>query len=108
MKKMTLREVCEQVGVTRRAVQGYEKIGLVAPTGRNKYGYLLYDCEAVEKIEKIKMYQDFGFQLKQIAALFQASKEEYALKMEQRLEEMREELKKLEANIQKLEEILMM
>lgn len=108
MKKITLREVCEQVGVTRRAVQGYENIGLVAPTGRNKYGHLLYDREAVEKIEKIKMYQDFGFQLTQIVALFQASEEEYALKMEQRLEEMRKELKRLETNIQKMEEILMM
>lgn len=108
MKKMTLREVCEQLGVTRRAVQGYENAGLVSPTGRNKYGHLLYDHEAVEKIEKIKMHQDFGFQLKQIAVLFQASEEEYALKMEQRLEEMRKELKRLETNIQKMEEILMM
>lgn len=108
MKKMTLREVCEQLGVTRRAVQGYENMGLVAPTGRNKYGHLLYDCEAVEKIEKIKMYQDFGFQLKQIVEIFQASEEEYVCKMEQRLEEMRKQRKELEANIQKMEEILRM
>lgn len=93
---------CEQLGVTRRAVQGYENIGLVIPTGRNKYGHLMYDREAVEKIEKIKMYQDFGFQLKQIAVLFQASNEEHALQMEQRLGEMRTELKKLEENIQKM------
>ena len=33
----TLREVCDLLGVSRRAVQGYEKVGLVEPSGRNKY-----------------------------------------------------------------------
>lgn len=35
---MTLREICESLGVSRRTLQGYEKAGLVASTGRNKYG----------------------------------------------------------------------
>ena len=30
--KMTLKEVYNHVGVTRRAVQGYEKAGLVKPS----------------------------------------------------------------------------
>ena len=54
MSEMTLREVCDTSGVTRRAVQGYERAGLVAPTGRNRRGYLLYDEPAQEKIRKIK------------------------------------------------------
>ena len=49
MQQKTLREVCNMVGVTRRAIQGYEKIGFVASAGKNKYGYLLYDEEAIEK-----------------------------------------------------------
>lgn len=40
---MTLREICEALEVSRRAIQGYEKAGLVVATGRNKYGHLLYD-----------------------------------------------------------------
>ena len=39
----TLREICNILEVTRRAVQGYEKAGLVTPSERNKYGYLLYN-----------------------------------------------------------------
>lgn len=33
MNTMTLREVCDSLGVSRRTVQGYEKAGLVKPTG---------------------------------------------------------------------------
>lgn len=35
---MTLREVCNKTGVSRRAIQGYEKVGLVLSSGKNKYG----------------------------------------------------------------------
>lgn len=66
MQQKTLREVCNMVGVARRAIQGYEKIGLVASVGKNKYGYLLYDEEAIEKIRTIKQYQEFGFKVKEI------------------------------------------
>ena len=65
----TLREVCDLLGVSRRAVQGYEKVGLVEPSGRNKYGYLLYDCRAVDTIRRIKQFQSFGFQIKEIREL---------------------------------------
>ena len=40
--EQTLRQVCTGLKLSRRAVQGYEQAGLVAPSGKNKYGYLLY------------------------------------------------------------------
>lgn len=43
---MTLKEVCLLAKVSRRAIQGYEKAGLVSATGKNKRGYLLYDENA--------------------------------------------------------------
>lgn len=50
---MTLREICETLEVSRRAIQGYENAGLVKATGRNKYGHLLYDDKAKERIASI-------------------------------------------------------
>lgn len=38
----TLQEIHNTLGITRRAIQGYEEIGLVKDTDKNKYGYLLY------------------------------------------------------------------
>ena len=69
MDELLLREVCELVGVTRRAVQGYESSGLVAATGKNKMGHLLYDKTAVDTIKEIKRYQDCGFSLTEIKNL---------------------------------------
>lgn len=66
MRNLRLREVCESFGVSRRAVQGYEKAGLVRASGKTDRGYLLYDEEARERILELKMYQDFGFTVKEI------------------------------------------
>lgn len=106
MEAMTLREVCNAVGVTRRAVQCYEKEELVSSTGKNKYGYLLYDEEAVKRIQEIRMYQEFGFALKDIRLLLECSQKEYVEMMEKKLAEMRKQLLRLEANIVKVEELI--
>ena len=42
LKQKTLREICAETGISRRTLQGYEKLGLVASAGKNKYGHLLY------------------------------------------------------------------
>lgn len=85
MQEMTLKEVYKNLGVTRRAVQGYEKAGLVLFSGKNKYGYLLYDEFATEKIRIIKMYQDFGFTIRAIKELLVASDEIYVRMMKERI-----------------------
>lgn len=106
MVVMTLREVCNMVGVTRRAVQCYEQEELVSSTGKNKYGYLLYDEEAVMRIKEVKMYQDFGFALKDIKVLFASSEEEYMELMSKKLGEMKKQLIELEANVIRIEELI--
>ena len=72
---MTLREVCTLCGVTRRAVQGYEKMGLVTPSGRNESGHLLYDEIRQQRILYIKKWQDIGFSLREIQELIDAEPE---------------------------------
>lgn len=106
MEAMTLKEVCNMVGVTRRAVQCYEQEELVSSTGKNKYGYLLYDDVAVKRIQEIKMYQEFGFALKDIKLLLEYPEKEYVEMMEIRLAEMKKQLSKLEVNVVKVEELI--
>lgn len=106
MQRKTLREVCNMVGVTRRAIQGYEKIGLVVSSGKNKYGYLLYDEEAVGKIRTIKQYQEFGFKVREIKELLGASEEVYVEMMTAKLVVMKQKFMELEANISLMEELL--
>lgn len=63
---MTLREICETLEVSRRAIQGYENAGLVKATGRNKYGHLLYDDKAKERIAKIDLAKKVEKEFKKI------------------------------------------
>jgi len=72
MKEYTLRALCEQCGVTRRAVQWYEKHGLVKPCGKNKMSYLLYDEDAVKKVTEIKSLQDYGLTVREIRNYFES------------------------------------
>ena len=70
--EQTLRQVCTELNVSRRTIQGYEKAGLVAPFGRNKYGHLLYGKLEQERIQLIRFYQQMGFSLKEIKNLLEA------------------------------------
>ncbi|MBQ9991543.1 MAG: MerR family transcriptional regulator [Lachnospiraceae bacterium] len=93
----TLQEIHHLLGVSRRAVQGYEKLGLVAASGKNKYGYLLYGEDEVKRIDTIKKYQQFGFKLKEIKVLIDAPDQIVKEALERRVEQLREEQVKLKA-----------
>lgn len=66
MKELTLRQLCEKCGVSRRAVQGYENYGLVHSSGKTERGYLLYDEVAYKKVRYIKKMQNYGFSVREI------------------------------------------
>lgn len=68
----TLREVCAALSISRRTIQGYEKAGLVSPSGKNKYGYLLYDQKAQKRIQTLRFYQKLGFSIREIHAIADA------------------------------------
>lgn len=103
---MTLREVCNKIGISRRAVQGYEQAGLVVASGKNKYGYLLYDEATVEKIRLIKQYQDFGFKVKEIKLLQAISREKYIEMMSKQVDKMKAQLNGLQSNIELAERMI--
>lgn len=106
MATMTLRELCDSLGVTRRAVQGYEKAGLVCAADKNERGYLLYDEEAQEKIDRIKLYQQFGFTIKEIQNLMYAPRQELKMALEVQVEKMKGEKEKMDELIKKAYELI--
>lgn len=70
--QQTLRQMCAELKVSRRVIQGYEKAGLMASSGKNKYGYLLYGKAEQERARLIRFYQQLGFPLKEIKKLLNA------------------------------------
>lgn len=105
-KEKTLREICNELSVTRRAVQGYEKAGLVCATGKNKYGHLLYDKDACQRIARIRFYQQLGFPVKEIKIIIDAPKMQLKQAIETRIMQLEEEREQKEVLIAKAYELV--
>lgn len=97
----TLRQMCAELKVSRRVIQGYEKAGLVTPSGKNKYGYLLYGESERERVRLIRFYQQLGFSLKEIKHLIDAPDSLKKAILQTQIEIMEEEYISLQELIQK-------
>ena len=106
MNEITLREMCTSFGVSRRAVQGYEKAGLVSATSKNKRGYLLYDSGAQERIRKIRLFQEMGFRIREICVIIDAPNPVLKAALEERIERLKEESEHTELMIRKAHEMM--
>ena len=106
MAGMTLRQVCDTCGVSRRAVQGYERAGLVSASRRNERGYLLYDIDEQERIRQIRFYQQIGFTIKEIQVLLKSSEAELKERLWKQAKKLEHEKKEKEDLIKKVYELI--
>lgn len=106
MSEITLKQVCEKYGVTRRAVQGYEKQNLVQATGKTDRGYLLYDDRAQEQIKFIKMLQNFGFSIKEIADYQSANLNDQIGMLEDKMRRLTESRSIIETNLSEIRKLI--
>ena len=63
---MRIGELCERSGRTARTLHFYEELGLLAPVGRTRGGFRLYDENALVRIHWIARLQELGFSLPEI------------------------------------------
>lgn len=103
MEKFTLRRLCELGGISRRAIQGYEKAGLLSPIGRNERGYLLYDGLALEKAIRIRKLQDYGFTVKEVVCYLQQDENVQIRMLGEKLEKLLQERAKTDTCIVEIE-----
>ena len=54
---MSVHEVSELTGVSIRALQYYDKIGLLHPANYTEAGYRMYDGKNLEKLQQILLFQ---------------------------------------------------
>lgn len=73
MEKYKLSEVCRLVGVTRRALQGYDEIGLLKHTDETPAGYWLYDDQALNKLVLIQIFVEIGYSRSHIKEILNKS-----------------------------------
>ena len=104
--EISLKEMCELTGISRRTIQGYEKVGLVSAIKRNKYGHLIYDNKCKERILKIKFMQDLKFSLKEIKEIIDAPNSILRPALEKNIIRLKINQEHLAQTIKKAEEIL--
>ncbi len=66
---MTVNEVIKLTGVSVRALQYYDKIGLLHPAEYTEAGYRLYDDTALERLQQILLFRELEFSLKEIQSI---------------------------------------
>lgn len=76
------------------------------PTGKNKYGYLLYDEEAVRRAERIRFLQQLGFKLKEVKEVIDAPDEVLKSALERQVKVLEEEIQRLQALVCEVERLI--
>ena len=106
MSDMTLRQVCDAAEVSRRAIQGYEKAELVSASSRNERGHLLYDDKSQERIRQIKLFQELGFSVKEIAGIIDAPRADLKEALEAKISALQEKGERIEVLIDKARRLI--
>ena len=69
---MTVHEVSRLTGVSIRALQYYDAIGLLRPAEYTEAGYRLYDAAALETLQQILLFRELEFPLKDIRRIIRS------------------------------------
>ncbi len=66
---MTIGSLADQIGLKPETLRYYERLGLIAPSGRTESNYRVYDGKAKRRLQFIRRAQALGFSLSDIAGL---------------------------------------
>ncbi len=66
---LTVGQVADLFGVTRRTLHHYDEIGLVVPSMRSHAGYRLYGDDDLTRLQHVVVYRRLEFALEEIALL---------------------------------------
>lgn len=67
----TISQVAKLTGVSIRALQYYDEIGLLKPSELTPAGYRLYDEHTLQTLQQILFFRELDFPLKDIIKIMQ-------------------------------------
>lgn len=68
-ESLTVGQVAQRFGVTRRTLHHYDEIALVVPSARSGAGYRLYSDRDLTRLQNVVVYRRLGFALEEVALL---------------------------------------
>jgi len=102
---ITISQLAAYAGVTVRAVRHYHKIGLLPEPRRNDSGYRTYEAAAVVRLIRISTLAGAGVPLARVQELLDASPEDFADGVRQIDDDLRAEIRRLQATRQRLAQL---
>lgn len=104
---LSVKELCQLKGVTRKTLFYYDKIGLLIPSGREgKQKAKFYNEKAVERLEEIICLQNAGLTLAEIAQMIDLPEEQKAVRLRCAIDRMHDERTELDRKITAATELL--
>ena len=82
----TVHEVSKLTGVSIRALQYYDKIGLLPPAKYTGSGYRLYDDTCLERLQQILLFRELEFPLKDVKEIVNSPNFDRSKALEQQIE----------------------
>lgn len=83
---MTVKEVSRLTRVSIRALQYYDKIGLLRPSDYTEAGYRLYSDANMERLQQILFFRELEFPLKEIKKILESPDFDRNRALEQQIE----------------------
>ena len=102
---LTISQLATYAGVTVRAVRHYHHIGLLPEPERNQSGYRTYDAAAVVRLIRINTLAGAGVPLARVQELLDASPVAFADGIEQIDQDLRAEIRRLQASRRRLADL---
>jgi len=65
----TISKIASMAGISTKTLRYYEKLGLFIPSARSKSGYRLYSDEDIVKLQRILLFKQLDFPLRQIDSI---------------------------------------
>lgn len=89
---MRITELGKRYGLSRSTLLYYERIGLLRASGRSAAGYRRYSAGDEERLARICTYRRAGLPLREIGRILDAPKGRLTGALQQRLEELDDEM----------------
>ena len=91
----TIGELSKKFGLSRSTLLYYDSIGLLSPSGRTGSNYRLYSDADFQKMERIQLFRSAGLSLRSIGTLLDKQDGQLDDALEQRLDEINQEIQGL-------------
>lgn len=102
----SIKQLCDEIGISRSSLLYYERMGLLTPSARSAANYRLYNEGDKQRLGRIMLYRQLGVPVKELAPLLDDEPHQGQALLEKQLERMNAEIEALKQKQQELVRLL--